>query len=319
MIWLALVVLTVISWSSTVLLYKAGARDGESEEHICLKYSICIGLVFFVIALVYLATRDESFSIWESAVRFWPMTAFGIIYAIINTISFKGFVYNEASVESPIEGISGGTSTILLIIAYLIMGRVGSISEIVKPLWAIGIVVILACIVLLSIVRNRGNREKYPYQKAKWMVCGLGTLIFPVLYAIVDAMETIITGICLDKTYGYSMPEGDSIIIVGMEYSVFALAFWIYILCKEKKVYNPFTKRSAPRILGAVADNIGIVLYSYAMAINSVSTDPVLAVYPAFVMIGGRIIMKEKLSRIQYILLLGIIAGSVMVVASNVF
>ncbi len=44
-----------------------------------------------------------------------------------------------------------------------------------------------------------------------------------------------------------------------------------------------------------------------------------LAVYPAFVMIGGRIIMKEKLSRIQYILLLGIIAGSVMVVASNVF
>ena len=318
-IWLALVVLTVLSWSTTVLLYKAGARDGEKEEHICLKYSVCIGLVFFVIALVYLVTRDEPFSIWESAVRFWPMTAFGVVYAIINTISFKGFVYNEASVESPIEGISGGTSTILLIIAYLVMGRVGSISEIVKPLWAVGIVVILACIVLLSIVRNRENREKRSYQKAKWMVCGLGTLIFPVLYAVVDAMETIITGICLDKTYGYAMPEGDSIIIVGMEYSAFALAFWIYILIKEKRAYNPFTKRSAPRILGAVADNIGIVLYSYAMAINSVSTDPVLAVYPVVVMIGGRIFMKEKLSRFQYILLLGIIAGSVMVVASTVF
>ena len=91
-IWLALVVLTVLSWSTTVLLYKAGARDGEKEEHICLKYSVCIGLVFFVIALVYLVTRDEPFSIWESAVRFWPMTAFGVVYAIINTISFKGFV-----------------------------------------------------------------------------------------------------------------------------------------------------------------------------------------------------------------------------------
>ena len=115
------------------------------------------------------------------------------------------------------------------------------------------------------------------------------------------------------------MPEGDSIIIVGMEYAVFALGFWIYILIKEKKPYNPFTKQSAPRILGAVADNVGIVFYSYAMAINSVSTDPLLAVYPVFVMIGGRIFMKEKVSKQQYILLLGIVAGSVMVIADTVF
>lgn len=103
-----------------------------------------------------------------------------------------------------------------------------------------------------------------------------------------------------------------------MEYAVFALGCWIYIYLKEKKVYNPFTKKSAPRILGALADNVGIVFYSYAMAMNSVSTDPLLAVYPIFVMIGGRILMKEKVSVLQYILLLGIVAGSVMVIAGTV-
>jgi drug/metabolite transporter (DMT)-like permease len=54
------------------------------------------------------------------------------------------------------------------------------------------------------------------------------------------------------------------------------------------------------------------------MALNSVSTDPLLAVYPILVMIGGRILMKEKLSAAQYVLLLGIVAGSVMVIAGTV-
>ncbi len=318
MMWLVMVVLTIIMWASTGLLYKAGIPK-EKEEHICLKYSVCIGIVFFAVALVYLISRDEPFTIFESAVRYWPMTLFGIVYAIVNTVSFKGYVYNEVTVESPVEGISGGTSTILLIIVYLALGRVDSIFTLLTPVRTAGMLVILISVVLLSIVRNKTNRNKPQYQKSKWLVRGLGTLIFPVLYSIIDALETIVTGVCLDTTYGFSMPEGDSIIIVGMEYALFALGFWIYIFYKEKKMYNPFTKKSAPRILGALADNVGIVFYSYAMAINSVSTDPLLAVYPVFVMLGGRLFMKEKVSKSQYILLLGIVAGSVMVIADTVF
>ena len=301
--WLMLVVVTILLWSSTSLLYKVGAKDVK-EKFICLKFSVCIGLVFFVIALAYLITRNESFSIWESALRFWPVTLFGIVYPILNTVSFKGYVYNEATVESPVESISGGTSTILLIIAYLALGRVDSITKLV----------ILICIIMLSIVRNKEAKQSDKYQNKKWMRIGLGTLIFPIIFAIADAMETIVTGVCLDKNYGYAMPESDCIIIIGMEYALFALGFWIYILLKEKKPYNPFTKRSAPRLLGAITDNIAICLYSYAMAMNSVSTDPMLAVYPVFVMIGGRIFMKEKVSIVQYIFLIGIVMGSVMVV-----
>ena len=55
------------------------------------------------------------------------------------------------------------------------------------------------------------------------------------------------------------------------------------------------------------------------MAINSVSTDPILAAYPVLVMVGGRIFMKEKVSTPQYILLIGIIAGSIMVIADTLF
>ena len=317
MIWLLLVVAAILMWSATSLLYKAGVHDGK-EEHICLKYSVCVGIVFFAISLVYLIIREEPFSIFESAVRYWPMTVFGIVYAIVNTISYKGYVYNEATVESPVEGISGGTSVILLILAYLALGRADSITALLTPLRTAGILVILVCVILLSVVRNRENRKDLQDQKQKWMLRGLGTLIFPVVFAVIDGLETIVTGVCLDTTYGFSMPEGDSIIIVGMEYAAFALGFWVYINIKEKKIYNPFTKKSTPRILGAVADNVGIVLYAYAMAINSVSTDPLLAVYPVFVMLGGRRLMKEKVSKAQYIFLLGIVVGSVLVVVDTI-
>ena len=317
MIWLLLVVAAILMWSATSLLYKAGVHDGK-EEHICLKYSVCVGIVFFAISLVYLIIREEPFSIFESAVRYWPMTVFGIVYAIVNTISYKGYVYNEATVESPVEGISGGTSVILLILAYLALGRADSITALLTPLRTAGILVILVFVILLSVVRNRENRKDLQDQKQKWMLRGLGTLIFPVVFAVIDGLETIVTGVCLDTTYGFSMPEGDSIIIVGMEYAAFALGFWVYINIKEKKIYNPFTKKSTTRILGAVADNVGIVLYAYAMAINSVSTDPLLAVYPVFVMLGGRLLMKEKVSKAQYIFLLGIVVGSVLVVVDTI-
>ena len=316
-IWILPVFMAIIMWSATSLLYKAGIRR-DREEHICLKYSVCIGIVFFVIALLYLIIRDEPFSIWESAVRYWPMTLFGLVYAVVNTISFNGYIYNEVTVESPVEGISAGTSTILLIIVYIALGRADSISELLTPLRTAGILVILISIILLSAVRNRANRKNEKYRKAGWMVRGLGTLIFPVMFSVIDGLETIVTGVCLDTTYGYAMPEGDSIIIIGMEYAAFALGCWIYILLKEKKPYNPFTKKSAPRILGALADNVGIVFYSYAMAMNSVSTDPLIAVYPVFAMLGGRIIMKERVGTLQYLLLLGIVAGSVMVIAGTV-
>ena len=265
-----------------------------------------------------LVTRDVPFTIWESAARNWPMTAFGIVYAAVNTISINGYVYNEAMVESPVEGIGSGVSTILLIVAYLALGRVDLISVLLTPLRTAGTLVIVVSIILLSTVRNQALRKNARHQDAGWRTRGLGTLIFPVIFSINDALETIVSGICLDSTYGYGMPPGDSVIIIGMEYAMFALGCWIYIGLKEGKPYNPFTRHSAPRILGATADNVGIVFYSHAMAMNSISTDPLLSVYPILAMIGGRVFLKEKISAAQYLFLFCIVAGSVLVIVGTV-
>ncbi len=320
-IWIVNIIIVLFLWGMTGLIYKAGIHKKE-EKHTCLKYSVSVGVVFFGISLYYLITRDEPFTILESAIRYWPMTVFGIVYFVINTISFNGYIYNEVTVEAPVEGISGGTSTILLIAAYLIMGRVDSISKLLTPLRTLGIVIILLSIILLASVRNREARRDSgrgsDAVKESWKWRGLGTLIFPVLFSLVDSLETVVTGVCLDSTYGYSMPAGDSIIIIGMEYTLLAFGSWIYILVKDREFYDPFKRENMPRLLGSVTDNVGIVFYSYAMAIDSVSTDPVLAVYPVFSMIGGHIFMKEKVSLVQYMIVLSIVVGSILVVTDTI-
>ena len=319
--WFVYIILVILLWGATGLIYKAGIHK-EPEDHTDIKYSISVGIVFFMISLIYLITRDEPFSIWESAIRYWPMTLFGIVYPVINTVSFNGYKYNEVTIESPIEGISGGTSTILLIAAYLILGRVDSISKLLTPLRTTGMIIILFSIILLAYSRNReGRRNEGSGPGAKrisWKWRGLGTLIFPILFAMVDSMETVVSGICLDSTFGYSMPAGDSIILVGMEYSLFSLGCWLYLLIREHDIYHPLKRENLPRLLGSVTDNIGIVFYSYAMAIDSISTDPILAVYPVISMIGGRVFMKEKVSPLQYVSVLLIVAGSVLVVADTI-
>ena len=118
--WIIYVIICIALWGITDVLYKKGAR--KEEKYIPLKFSIVIGLICFLIALVYLITRDEPFTIWESAVRFWPVTIFGIVYAIVNTISFNGFLYNDASVIAPIENTANGSYVMILVIVYALLG-----------------------------------------------------------------------------------------------------------------------------------------------------------------------------------------------------
>ncbi|MGN1318621.1 MAG: EamA family transporter [Lachnospirales bacterium] len=50
------------------------------------------------------------------------------------------------------------------------------------------------------------------------------------------------------------------------------------------------------------------------MAIDSVATDPVLAVYPVLTVLLSRIFLKERLSLRQYICIAIILMGSVVIV-----
>lgn len=307
--WMIFTFACIMLWGVTSIFYKKGAD--RNDPYIHLKFSVITGLVFFVIALCYLFTREEPYSIWESAIRFWPVTLFGILYAIGNTFTFKGFLYNDASVVAPIENTANGSYVLILVVVYALLGRVDSIWEVLTPFKIAGIACIFLGLLFLGILQH--NEAKVAGKTERFKT-GATALIFPLLFSMMDGLETVVTGVCLDKSFGYAMPEGDSIIIGGMEYAFFALLFWIYISVKEKKAYNPFTKASMPLFCGTLCDNVAIVFYAYAMALDSVATDPILVVYPVITVLLSRVILKEKLSVKQYLCLGLLLAGSVIIV-----
>lgn len=303
------VLLCITLWGITGIFYKKGANI--EDKYIHLKYSIIVGLIFFIIALGYIIVRDEPFSIWESVIRFWPVTLFGIAYAIINTITFKGYLYNDASVNAPIENTANGSYVMILIAVYAMLGRVDSLWEILTVYKIIGILCIFLGLLFLGIVQHS---EAKALGKKETFKAGASALIFPIVFSMMDGLETIVTGVCMDKRLGYAMPEGDAVIIGGMEYALFALGFWIFVSIKEKRVFNPLTKRNLPFIGGAICDNVAIVFYAYAMAIDSVATDPLLAIYPVLTVLLSRIILKERLSVKQYLCVALLLSGSVVIV-----
>lgn len=307
--WLICVLACISLWAVTSILYKKGANKEDSLIH--YKFSISVGIIFFIIAIVFLIIRDEEISILESAIHFWPMTLFGIVYAIGNTYTFKGYLYNDASIEAPIENTANGFCLIILITVFAIMGNAESIWEILSPFELTGIVCIFLGLTFISIIQHKESKAQ---GKTRLFRSGATALIFPIIFSMMDGLETIITGVCLDKTFGYAMPVDDSVIIIGIEYGFFALGFWIYVSVKEKRVFNPFTKSNAPFAGGAVCDNVAIVFYANAMASNAVATDPFLAVYPVITILLSRILLKEKLSIKQYLSLALILLGSVFVV-----
>lgn len=314
--WTIYIIAIILLWGFTDVLYKKGADKNDKLKP--FKFSITIGLIFFVISIVYIITRNEPFSLFESAVRFWPVTVFGIIYTIVNTITFQGFMYNEASIVAPLENISNGASVILLIAAYVFLGKVDSVWEILSAYKVTGILLIVSGIILLSVVQHKEVKSKGLLTKNRFRA-GAGALIFPIIFSVMDGLETIVTGLCMDKTFGYAMPEGDGIIILGIEYSFFALLFWIFVSIKEKHLFNPFSKSNLPLVGGALCDNSALAIYAYAMAIDSVATDPVLAVYPIIAVIISRILLKEKLSLKQYLCVSVILAGTfVMLIGKSI-
>ena len=66
--WLFFLVSCIILWGFTSIFYKKGAD--KDDKYICFKFSIIIGIVFFIIATAFLLIRDEEISILESAVKF---------------------------------------------------------------------------------------------------------------------------------------------------------------------------------------------------------------------------------------------------------
>lgn len=302
--WLIFITFAIFFWAFCDIFLKKGVKDIKGK-YFNIKCGITTGFVFFILSIVYLLLRNEPISIWESMITYYPVTLFGLVYVIVNIIYFKSYRYNEVSINSFIANTSGIIGVIVLIILYLILGKVDSVWDILDIYKIISLILIIIGIILIAKIRKGIFFKKKTY------------VGYPIMYSSMDAIKTVIVGLAVNTTLGYSMPSMDVAIIYGFIYGITALILWIYLYIKERKIYNPFNKKSTEIILGEFSDSFALLFYTMAASIDAVFTDCVILLYPVVVMLLSKVYLKEKLNKKQKVALGIILLGMLFIIISE--
>jgi drug/metabolite transporter (DMT)-like permease len=119
----------------------------------------------------------------------------------------------------------------------------------------------------------------------------------------------VATGIMVSGETEFSIPDIDYIFFESLAFFVFSVFMWLYMLIAKKHVYNPFRKTELYCFGAATCETLGTVAFTLAVAISPILTAPITSSYCLVTIILARILLKERLTKKQYLSLAFLVAG----------
>ncbi len=312
--WFILSFVCILGWGFADLFYKKGTDESDRYSH--LKIAVWVGLVMGIVSLI-LIPFSESISgfqsVFSNAVKYLPASA-GYILSMV--IGYAGLRYLELSIVSPVQNASGAFSTVAMLVFFTVKGRITDFKEEFSALDIIGTSAIVVGVIMLAVAEKRlsqseiGNTGKKENKKYRY---GALALIFPVLYCLFDTLGTAADGIILDEESGLGLGEIDVLVLYGITFFTAGIVCYIFLLIKTKKSYNPFNlKTEWPKAAAAVAEQFGQVFYVFAMSSKPLLASPMVASYCIVSVIFSHLLLKEKLTVLQYTSIIPVIIGIVL-------
>lgn len=319
MSWFIYSLICFFGWGFADLFYKLSTDEEDSFSQ--YKITVWVGLVMGVCALILLPFSETSFSAGSLLVNALKYTPASLAYIISMVIGYAGLRYLELSIVSPVQNASGAFSMVAMVIFLLSTGRISSLSEEFAPLDYIGTAIIVVGVIMLAILENKyshelpenGGAERTENSKAdKYRIGGLA-ILFPLMYCLFDTIGTAADGIILSEDSGMNLGEIDVLILYGLTFFLAAIISWLWMYKKSGKPYNPFTiAEIRTKGVAAMFEEFGQVFYVFAMAKRPVLAAPVVASYCIASVILSRAVVKEKLHKSQYVCVVTVIVGIVI-------
>lgn len=310
-LWFVCTVATFGAWGLADLFYKKSASP--SDKYSSLKTSTLVGFVMGLHAVLYIihmvANGDGTLGeillqIPISMLKYLPVSA---MYILSMTVGYVGLRYIELSVSSPIQNSSGALTAILLVLFGMIFGK-KAFSDILGILDVVGIILICAGVFGLSLLeKKKADRELMETGEKIAVKYRFGALavMFPILYCVIDSLGTFADGLYLDE---YKLLSEDmALISYELTFFLCAVVLYIYIKCIKKQTFRVTKEKNM--IVAAVFETVGQVFYVFAMSGNAVVAAPVVASYCVLSVLLSRLILKEKLSVLQYVVICVVFAG----------
>ncbi len=291
--WFLFALLTSLAWGSADLFYKKGSDSKDPFSH--LKIVVMVGLVMGIHGTAYLLFEGLSFDPFDM-IRYLPVSA---LYILSMAIGYFGLRYIELSIASPVQNSSGAVTAILL---YLFFPHDLGWMDIA------GVAIITFGVVGLAILEKQEERMALKSGtenlNAKYQI-GVMAITFPLLYCLLDGLGTFADGIYLDEL----KLIGEDAALLAYEFTFFlcAAVVYIYLVAVKKQRFNLWRERV--KGVAAIFETAGQFFYVFAMASNAIVAAPLIASYSVFSVILSRLFLKERLSRLQYAVIVLVLAG----------
>ncbi|MBU5426766.1 DMT family transporter [Tissierella pigra] len=286
--WFSLALLATLFWGLSDVSFKRGTDPNDKYSH--LRILIMIGIIMGLQAFVELYKLDFNYSIKTNFIYF-PVS---FLYILSMAVDFYGYRYLQISVGSPVASTSGAMAGIL---SFMVLGKtMTGIQFLAVSLITIGLI-------LLAVLEGKEARKKDLSLEEKKLNLGAVALIFPIIYAVVDAFATFLDDVYLSNIL---TPE-EALISFELTFFIVALISLFYLVVIKKERYN--IKDEKFNIIGGICETAGQFFYVYALTGNSVVAAPLMSIDSIVAVIFGRIWLKEKLSKNQYFTIIMITIG----------
>ena len=286
--------LTFLFWGIADLFYKLGNRGEGNRNH--LKTGIMVGLVMGIHASYLLFTTNVNIHLID-ILKYLPVS---LCYIVSMVVGYKGLKYLELSISSPIQNTSGVIVALLFIIFF---------KEHYDYPFYIAVFCIFIGIIFLSIIglkNNKKERKEFNKKNTFQKILTL-TILFPLCYCLLDGLGTFLDGIYLDKLE--LIGEEASLIAYEYTFAIYGLITFIYL--KFKKEDFSIIKEKT-KLLAALFETAGEIFYVTAMSGNSTIAAPIIGSYCVLSMLLSRVVLKEKLSKLEYLGIFLVLIGIVI-------
>lgn len=317
MAWLLITLLATVSWGFTDLFSKMSVDDNDKDFYI--KLTIWTGLATGVLLILILPFSESKMPVVEIATKYVVFIPTTLLYILSIILGFVGLRYLELSVFSPVQNASGGMAMLMILAYYLYSGRISDVSEAISPMDGLGVSLITAGILAIAVVQQHlSKREKEIKHENKKYRYGALALLFPLSFCLMDAVGMAIDNFVLNGTEDIDgIGAIDYLILYNFAFFTVAAILWVYLLIVRKKPYNPFTKSEIIKAAAGIGELMGNVCYLFAMALNPLFSAPIISSYCVVSVVLSRTVLKERLQLSQYICIGMVVAGIVVMAASE--
>lgn len=295
--WLVYTLITTFIWGLAELFYKKGAHPDEKYAH--LKTSVFVGAVMGAHAIFTVLTQNINFDP-VNLLRYLPVS---LCYIISMTLSYFGMRFLEESISDPIENTSGAICSLLCVIF---------LGDTLLPISVVAIIVIVVGILGIGFLENHGDTSR---RKKLGKTMAIVAFAMPFCYAILDAVGSFL------DVYYLSMETSPLINVTeetieevantSYEFTFLIVGVVLFIFMKIKGVKFELPKQK-DKALAAVCETAGQFTYVYAMSGNGAIAAPIISSVCVVSLLLSRIVLREKLTKLQYFFLALVILGILM-------